>query len=367
MKKLIFSGYYGQSNMGDDAFGIVAVWGAKKYWNSKASLLSSKGPINKKITINYELPKKQYFRGEFLFRTIKKLLISDMCILAGGSVLHTQHKMLTINGLIFLFAKIGLCKVGAIGVSIGPFKTEEDYIYIKKQLTKFKFLVLRDKKSYDIAVSMELPYKPILASDLAFLLPELHLSEKLQKSKNKILGISLCHYERYTDGNIKNEVRRESLILEVLQEVIKTLNVKLRFFIINGHNSLGDEEFIMKTIAKLSLSKKEYEVINYSPNTLSMLDKIVECDTVFTTRLHGAIFAAAMNIPSLLVEYHEKCSDYLDDIGLEDDWRIGDMEIPPLLIKEKILVLLEKKQQCFYPNREHLMVRSKNNFLKVEV
>ena len=127
--------------MGDDAFGIIATLGVKKYWSKyNSSLLSSTGPTSKDVSINYSLPKKQRFRGEFLLHTFKNIFKSDMLVLAGGSILHSQYKISTINGLIFFLANIGLCKMGAIGVSIGPFKTEEDYRYIKKQLLNFKFL-----------------------------------------------------------------------------------------------------------------------------------------------------------------------------------------------------------------------------------
>lgn len=32
---ILFTGYYGQMNTGDDAFVQVASWGASKYWKKK--------------------------------------------------------------------------------------------------------------------------------------------------------------------------------------------------------------------------------------------------------------------------------------------------------------------------------------------
>lgn len=40
--KLLFSGYYGHKNAGDDAFIEVITWGAKKYWNNINSKFVSK-------------------------------------------------------------------------------------------------------------------------------------------------------------------------------------------------------------------------------------------------------------------------------------------------------------------------------------
>jgi len=214
---------------------------------------------------------------------------------------------------------------------------------------------------------MKLPYKPVLAADLAFLLPEIYQKKKDHcYNKTNIIGVSLCHYERYVQGDIENEKRRETLCFEVLRDLVDVQELKFCFFVLNGNDFIGDREIIESTIKTLNLKKERYEVVDYSPNTLEMLSKIEECSVVFTTRLHGAIFSAATNIPSLLVEYHVKCSDYLDDIAIDDSWRIGDMSMPPRQIKEKIIQLLDY-EGVFYKNKDVIMKRAKENFLAVTI
>lgn len=365
---ILFSGYYGHDNMGDDAFGLVSVWASKEFWGeSNTSLLSSSGPINEKISMKYILPKKQKIKGEILFIAISKLLQTKFLILAGGSILNQQVSMISLNGLIYLLSKLKILKVGAIGVSLGPFKSNNDYLYIKKQLKNFEFLVLRDKKSYDIAISMKLPYKPILGADLAFLLPKIsNIETFIPETSKKIIGISICHYERYVEGNIKNEKRREELFIETLKELIKEPNIELRFFIINGNDVFGDKEITLNIIKILELDRNDYKLINYSADTIHMLEQLSKCNVIFTTRLHGAIFSASLNKPSLLVEYHSKCTDYLDDIGIKEEWRIGDMEINPKIIKNKLLLIINTKQDEFYPKRNVLQELAIKNFTEIK-
>jgi len=126
LKHIELFGYYGQKNMGDDAFGLIAIWGIKKYWGATVTLLSSRGPESNREKIYFSFPKQQRFRGEFLFYVLARSLKSYRVVLAGGSILHSRQKILSINGIIFLLSKLGLCKIGAIGVSLGPFKTPKD-------------------------------------------------------------------------------------------------------------------------------------------------------------------------------------------------------------------------------------------------
>ncbi len=365
-KKILFSGYYGFDNLGDDMFGLVSVWGAKKYWsNNNTALLSGKGAKSENIDISFVLPSEQKYKINRILKSYLEVLKTNFLILSGGSILSARLNPFSPRGFMYLLSKVKLLKVGAIGVSVGPFKSEDDYEYIKSVLKNFKFLVLRDKMSYNISCGMDLPYTPILAADLAFMLPRIK-GISLSKNKNnikKIIGISLCHYERYVGRNIDNEKRREDTIYTVLNELKKDKNIMFRFFVINGNRLTGDLELTQSMIKQLSLETKQYELISYSSHTLEVFDLIDACDLMYSTRLHGAIFAAAANVPSLLVEYHQKCTDYLDDIGIDQEWRIGDMQVSPTEVAIKIKKLLKGSQNSFYPNRQEMINLSQKNFI----
>ena len=367
VKNIVLSGYYGCRNMGDDAFCLISVWGLKKYFNiSNVSLLSNSGPINSDIDIKYLLPERKKFRGEFFFRSCLAVINTNMNIMAGGSILSHKSRFASLRNQIFLSAKLRINKLGAIGVSLGPFASDEDFTYIEHKLRSYSFLILRDKKSYEIACTMNLPYPPVLAADLAFLLPKIkQIDITREHGEYKLLGVSLCHYETYINSDIENERRREEILFDTLKIITQNTNIVIRFFIINDHPLRGDREITHKMINKLGLKNKKYQLIEYSSDTLSMWEKIAECDAVLSTRLHGAIFSAAANIPSILVEYHEKCTSYLDDIGVDDKWRIGDANISAEQINNKITDLLFHKTKDFYPNLTKLQKMAEYNFTKI--
>lgn len=369
--KILFTGYYGFKNTGDDMFGLISSWGANYYWNiSNTALLSNKGVSSDKVPIKFALSKNKYFKGQYIVQNYYEILNSEYIIFAGGSILNSKPKgSSSPRNLISFLSKSKILNVGAIGVSLGPFKSDKDFEYIKEILYYFKFLVLRDKVSYNLALKMNLPYKPVLGADLAFLLPKFisvsnYNIERDINNKERIMGISLCHYERYSSlENIDNENRREDRIFELLELLKKDDNLKFKFFIINGNSKTGDIEITDNFIKRLSLREDRYELIPYNHNTIEVISKIVECNLVFSVRLHSAIFSATQNIPSLLVEYHPKCKDYLDDIGVSDKYRIGDMNINVIDIVSKIYSILDKEPCNFYPKKEELIRLSEKNFL----
>ena len=44
---------------------------------------------------------------------------------------------------------------------------------------------------------------------------------------------------------------------------------------------------------------------------------------MLSVRLHGAITAYLCGVPFALLEYHRKCTDFLEDIGQAEELRIG--------------------------------------------
>jgi len=375
--KILFVGYYGFKNTGDDMFGLISSWGADYYWDiSQTSLLSKQGAYSNRVPIKFALSKNKYFKGQYILENYYEIFNSEYIIFAGGSILNSKPKGKTSpKNLISFLAKSQKLNIGGIGVSLGPFKSDKDFEYIKEILQYFKFLVLRDKTSYNLALNMDLPYRPVLGADLAFLLPKfISLSDySINKNSNRLknkktIGISLCHYERYiTSGDINNENRREDKIFELFNILKNDNNIEFNFFIINGHHKTGDRDITDEFIKKLSLKKERYKLIDYNPDTIGVISKLVECDLIFSVRLHSAIFSATQNIPSLLVEYHQKCADYLDDIGVADKWRIGDMNMRVEKIILKMYSILEQKSENFYSRKNKLIKLAEKNFIDESV
>lgn len=319
---ILFTGYYGQHNTGDDAFVEVASWGANEYWNLKnnrflaktGNLPGTQFPVK---GFPFTIPKTYALQSEILLKN------ADAFVYAGGSTIHSKLNPSSIRFKAFQKKKSAKqFKFGAIGVSIGPFKSKEDEIAVQSHLKQMDFLAVRDQASYDIVSNWDLPYKPINAFDLAALLPEVY-NYKPQNPLNKIktIGISVCPYESHQVGmNTEMETKRNTMLVDLIKKLDSLDDFHFKFYVINGNHRNGDLKLTKETIKKASL--KSFEIFNYNKNTKLTWESISHCDFVISTRLHAAIFACFAEVPFMLNEYHRKCGDFLNNVGYDSAYRL---------------------------------------------
>ncbi len=237
-------------------------------------------------------------------------------------------------------------KLAAVGISIGPFQSGSDYQWTKSFLSKFCYLSLRDKRSCDLAAKMQLPGKLVQSFDLAGLLPDVCIdsskdkinSINLENRRNVYrLGISICHYERYSGQNISIESTREELLLDALKILAKRREMEMHLFVFNGHPTFGDNKITNHFANELN-QFAQVKINEYDPDPISVWQKIKTCDGFVGIRLHSGIFAYMAEIPFSLIEYHSKSSDFLDVIGYSDSLRLSS-SLPEL---EEVLAILER-------------------------
>lgn len=358
-RKIVFEGFYGFKNAGDDAFVEIASWGSQEYWNCfnnvfiGASLPVTSVPINQKQIL-------KTVKGFDRVNMLSHLRNSDYMVSAGGSTfggLPFHSNKAIANYSRSLNKKL---KLGAIGVSVGPFKSKEDERAVINYLNSLNFVALRDKRSFDYVSSLNLPYMPVNAFDLAALLPLLYKKpSKKVSGQEKTIGLSICNYESYTGGNIEKERSRNNYFKEVVTLLEKQKNVRFKVFIINGNKRTGDKEVSLKLTHGIPPSK--VEIIPYSGNVKKTWNEISSCDIMISTRLHASIFACYSNVPFLLIEYHKKCGDFLTDVGQDEKYRLYDAEVSPM---ETLSVIKEILSGNFIKPENILetIARSKRNF-----
>jgi polysaccharide pyruvyl transferase WcaK-like protein len=364
MKKILYNGYYGFQNTGDDSFIEVCSWGAKQYWNTTDNTFL--GNDLPEVLNPTKSTMKPIFKGHNRINTALLSLNSDFFISAGGSTFSKHVKNSLRDVALFTKKRINKnLKIGAIGVSIGPFKTLQDEKKVVDYLKELDFLAVRDKRSFEFVSSNNLPYQPIEAFDLAALLPEAYkyeVSNSYKTNSKKIIGLSICNYEQYVGGDLLKEKNRNKYVLDLLLSLPKEDNVIYRFFIFNGHPIFGDKEITDFIISKLH--GRNIEIIPYLKNVKKTWDKIKECDVMISTRLHASIFACYAQVPFFLLEYHEKCSDFLEDVGQQPDYRLYDGETSIVSIKgiiENLLFNGDYKQPNFLIQT---IDKAKKNFTK---
>lgn len=322
--EVLFTGYYGQLNTGDDAFVEVAAWGSKKIWNKKnIRFLGVKERLPKILTTidayPFSIPKTYSLQQSLLLRN------TDYLISAGGSTFQNYIDKNSLKAKAMDLNIKKKLKIGAIGVSIGPFKNLDEEKSNIEYLKRLSFLAVRDKRSYEYAKSLNLPYDPIDAFDLAALLPDIYKDDCVKTTNEKIIGISVCNYESYTNGNVLNEKRRNNELINLIKNLDKKVQATFKFLIINGNPNRGDEKLTMQMIKDINF-KNKIIIEHYDSNTQQVWNSISLCDFILTTRLHAGIFACFGNTPFMMVEYHEKCSDFLSDVGQSHNYRLYDAE-----------------------------------------
>ena len=336
---ILFTGYYGHQNTGDDAFVEVASWGAKKFWSKDNNrFLARTSRLPKTI-----IPNKGYpFEIKRTYGLQSKILLNntDAFVYAGGSTIHSTLDSSNIRYKAFVKKRNGAeFKYGGIGVSIGPFKNSEDEKAVKSYLKQMDFLAVRDQTSFDLVSNWDLPYKPINAFDLAALLPEVYDFDFNIRKKNNIktIGISVCPYESHQKGmNLEKEMKRNSMLIDLLKK-IDTLGVfHFKFYVINGNEMYGDLKLTKETTSRVS--PKSFELCNYDKNTRNTWESIAKCDFIISTRLHAAIFACFAEVPFMLNEYHRKCEDFLSNVGYNEEYRLYNSEYN---VEEKALQVMD--------------------------
>jgi polysaccharide pyruvyl transferase WcaK-like protein len=348
--QVALTGYYGQRNFGDDIFCVVASWGIKKFWNKEIVFLTNEMPVlPKEIQFSFIPPK--HIKGFSLLHNVITSMMSDYIIYAGGSIFHTKPKsILYLNYWHYGLAQFSH-KFGAIGISTGPFKSMADYEWVKKFLGKFEFISVRDYQSFNTLESMKLPGKIVQAFDMAVLSPiidqEVVTERKIKR--NIVLGISICHYERFINGDLLKEAKRENNLFQTIELILRDhKDVEIRIFSLNNHPINGDKLLAIELKQHLSNFQDRIEIICHENDPLATWRQIKECDMMIGIRLHSCILAYAAKIPFIMVEYHQKCSDFLDYINFPKQYRLFDECIEPTDLSHNVHEILDMGSEKFY-------------------
>lgn len=289
-KNILFKGYYGFSNIGDDVFVLTANWWCEKYLDKyKPIFIGKELPINiEGIRVSNKL--RRYIELYYLFN-------SKNIIFFGGSLFNNQISVLDIRNIISKNDKL-INKTMAFGVSIGPFVNQKDKLNNIKLLSAFNKVFVRDYSSF-VMNSSKFNY----SSDPALLLGEIF--PKLMGRKNNNLGLNIGSFSS-SSNNIKTIIK-----LLKKEDIYKRYSC-IKCFVFNK-NDFENTQLMVKKLNEQKLNIN-IEIIQYTNNTKNFLEEYSKCRVVIGERLHSAIIAMSFNIPFILFEYHKKCTDFLKEI-----------------------------------------------------
>jgi polysaccharide pyruvyl transferase WcaK-like protein len=329
--KITLNGYYGFANYGDELFNLATVLAARRWWQGHETDIL--GPpvagIDAKFRVPGWFPRWLYTAPEFHGKLSRlsfltgAMLTRDLIVYAGGSTLSYGSIMKKVQRMA---AERDMIQFAGIGVSIGPFADAADEAEAARFLRKFTYFSVRDKKSVVMLEKMRVPVKPLLARDLVGVLPSLlppTSPVSAAASQPPTLGVSLCNHERHTGGDVGREERRNAALVEGIARFAQRERMKVRIFCLNAHPLWGDAALSRRLQLLLQERGVSVEMVSAENNLLGCWHGLASCSAVFSVRLHGGITAYVCGVPFSLIEYHVKCTDFLDDIGQPAALRIG--------------------------------------------
>ncbi|MCY1374302.1 hypothetical protein D9M69_616380 [compost metagenome] len=120
--------------------------------------------------------------------------------------------------------------------------------------------------------------------------------------------------------------------------------IKVVILSLNDHPDSGDLALCQYVYNELSSLRVDVEQRSCSEHgVLATWNTISNFDAYISVRLHGAVSAFLLGVPFLLYEYHPKCSEFLNDIGMDPGFRLQDKS--RILGGEKIVSLLTSGSQ----------------------
>lgn len=316
MKKIAVSGYYGMSNYGDDLFAVTTKLAIEKYWTEHTPIVV--GPSTMGLPVNYGsfsfFPIGVYQKNNRTGKAIRAITIlgsaiaSDKFVFAGGSLFHSSSSI--INSLVPSVIK----KVSAIGVSIGPFDTIESERKIKDLLNRFEYISVRDRRSFEIANSFQLDCPVNQAGDLALLYPLVEPAFRTNKTPDGrgLIGFTPCNIPSSPDVA---KAYCDSFVEFALKEN-KNGGAEFCILNLNEHPYYGDQDLCAYAAEQLSNSGVASPIYSYRDLGVNGVWSLISSMSAYVTvRLHGAVTAYLTGTPFHLFEYHQKCTDFLLEIG----------------------------------------------------
>lgn len=330
--RVSFTGYYGMRNFGDDLFGTICAAAAPRFWGARPRVV---GPAIEGVGAHYTMPAwyppatygatNAVGQASRFYSFLRAVRDTDVLVMGGGSVI-TGHGSFR-RPLMLSAQRRGRLQLAAVGVSVGPFGNKAAQDSATDFMRHFSYISVRDRRSYELAVEMGVADRVHHGRDLAGLLPLLLPISKRPPlpvpGEPLRIGIAPCRYGARANYPTPEPAALQASLIEALVRLNSRYRVQPEIFSLNDHPEHGDLKLSEALQQGLSAHGISAELVRYRrSDPLATAQAIAKCDVFVSTRLHGAIVAYMLGVPFMIVDYHPKCADFADDIGLLASRRI---------------------------------------------
>jgi polysaccharide pyruvyl transferase WcaK-like protein len=300
--------WLGHKNFGDDVMAealrrfMSEMYGDVKYY------VVCEGSVEKKQGVSpfYPLRRKYIFLGYiFEYFILRK---TDVLILGGGSVLHSENSITWKKRLVEKYREVSKKKTRVFGISLGlgPFKTERAKKKCRELLNSLDVASFRDKPSFLFAKKCMKKGVALHSFDVSATYCDMFgVKQRESVSEIHTIGVVL------KKGSGSHSLRQKH------KELIIKLSKKydyVRVFAFCTSEKFGEGEYIKQILYELSLSNVLF--IPYLGDCFQFLQSLRSCDFIISVRLHGLIISYLLNIPFYALSYHKKCDDFLSEVGV---------------------------------------------------
>lgn len=344
---ILYTGWYGFQNVGDDSFVYITDWQLKKLYPDAKVLCLSPQQYGRGVKSVF-LASKMSFRA-YLLSLMWYIPQSDAVVFSGGTMFKKRYSVFSAEHLIKILCTLFRVKLGTIGVSVGPFPEEANEKGWISFFKSMRFMSLRDKRSYEWLDKRGID-NITLGFDMAALLPEYCRDNgiTLPQQDDSTIGISLCSFATKEFQNNVIKSLKDFFSKEKRCE-------KIKLFVFKA-GVTGDKPISEKTAQTLRELGYIVEIVDYC-SPFEIIANMKHCKLMICTRLHAGIFSYAFRIPFVMFEYEQKCSDFLDEIHYPEEFRLSQNKlkaINPAVLIESLKNSLFSSIDTAYKNAHNL-------------
>jgi polysaccharide pyruvyl transferase CsaB len=370
-RKVAISGWYGIPNMGAEAILQQLVFFLKKYFQ-EITVFSWDPEYTMKF---HHVKSVSHFSPIEVIREIKT---SDTFVVGGGELIDDSGGGLTFRLSKPFISKILGKKVIISAVSAKPIKFEVRKFLLRKILSKFELITLRDKFSY--LWFKKLGLKNIhLVSDPAALIKSAptrdieRIFKKYEIKKNKRI-VSICLHPPFQQKRrwSVRKIYNERVLLETLPEAFDNLIDKgfQLIFIPTQISRVGDDRIIAYKIRKKMKYKDSFKIIEelYSPAEIKGIIK--QSELLLSMKFHPLLFAISEGVPTIAItcENLSRVKNFHKEMNLDlFTLNLDELTSKMIIKKVKDLFLFKSKIKSIIKlNAEKLKKGAQKNFKLIE-
>ncbi|RPE81657.1 polysaccharide pyruvyl transferase family protein [Vulcaniibacterium tengchongense] len=322
--KVGFTGYYGMRNFGDDLFGVLCAAAARRYWDGEPLLVGPRlAESGCRSTMPRWYPASLYGatgaggKASRLYSFLRAVAGTDVLVMGGGSVITARESFR--KPLMLAARRYRGLQLAAVGVSIGPFANAAEEAHAAEFVSQFRYLAVRDARSYEAAQRMGVGEIAHRGRDLAGLLPLLAPAPRPPQVAGRRLRIGLapCNYGAKDGYPVPERVATHAALVQALKQLAARFPLQVDVFSLNEHPTHGDValgDALQRALGESGVLSRRVRYRGMGP--LALAREIAACDAFVSARLHGAIVSYLYGVPFTIIDYHPKCRDFADDIGL---------------------------------------------------